>query len=124
MDEVDALGNEDAREPPRVESHGEWILARGGKWNMPAADRLHFAREFAGIAGDQRPGARFDQRRRDRERRPLVAARGERRDDLQDGAARERRACGSSERGERVDAHAGRRRAGHARRAPSTTPRT
>ena len=91
MDEIDSLGLENPSEPAHVERHGEGIVARGGKREMQAADRLHFARQLLGVARDQRPCAFVDQRGGDRQRRTLVAACGARRNDLEDGAARERR---------------------------------
>ncbi len=105
MDEIDSLGRENACEPAHVEGLGDGILARGGKGNMQASDRLHFAREHLRLAGDERPRARIDQRRGDRQRRPLVAAGGARRHDLQDGAARERLFRRASEGGKGTGAH-------------------
>ena len=72
---------------------------------MKAAERLDLARKLAGIGSDEGAGARIDQRRRDGERRALVASGGERRNDLQNGPAGERRVRSAPERRERVDSH-------------------
>ena len=72
---------------------------------MQAADRLDFAREHLCLAGDERPRARIDQRRGDRQRRPLIAAGSAGRHDLQDGAARERLFRTASEREKGAGAH-------------------
>ena len=81
------------------------FLVAAGNWTKQAADRLQFAGQLAGIAGDQRPRAGLRQRRGNRERRPFVAAGVDGRDDLEDRPAGERRVRPAPERSERVDAH-------------------
>ena len=105
MHEVDPLRGDDALKAAHVERHGERILGRRRKLDEEAADRLQFAGQLAGIAGDQRPRAGLRQRRGDRERRPFVAAGVDGRDDLEDRPAGERRVRSAAERSERVDAH-------------------
>ena len=105
MHEVDPLRGDDALKAARIEGHGERILGRCGKSNEEAADRLQFARHFAGIGRHHRPRAGLRQRRGDGERRPFVAAGVDGRDDLEDRPAGERRVGPAAKRSERVDAH-------------------
>jgi len=72
---------------------------------MKAAERLDLARKLAGIGGDEGAGACIDQGGRDSERRALVASGGERRNDLQNRPAGERRVRSAPEGRERVDSH-------------------
>src|ERR1700691_5729573 len=73
--------------------------------NEDPANRLQFAGQPAGISRHQRPRAGFRERRDHRERRAFVPARGERRDDLEDRTAVERRVRPAPERRESVHAH-------------------
>ena len=110
MDEIDPLGVENARQPARIERHRQRIPGRGRKGKMQAAERLHLARQLARIGGDKSPRAGLNQRRRHGKRRPLVAAGGERGNDLQNRPPRERRLRPAPEGRKRADGHAPLRR--------------
>ena len=77
--------------------------------NEDPANRLQFAGQPAGISRHQRPRAGFRERRGHGERRAFVAARSERRDDLENRTAGERRVRPAPERRERIEAHGGHR---------------
>ena len=84
--------SDDALKASYVERHRERVLGRRRrKADKEAADRLQFAGQLAGIGRHQRPCAGLGQRRRDGERRASIAARGDGRDDLENGSAGERR---------------------------------
>jgi hypothetical protein len=106
MNEVDALRSDDLRQTSLVVRHGDEVLGRGGKGNVQAANRLQLARKFAGIGGDERARAGLDKGRGDRECRALVASGFDRRNNLENRAAGERRVRPASKRGERADIHA------------------
>ena len=91
MNKVDPLRNDDALQAAHIERHRERVLGRRREADEETANRLQLGRQLVGIARHQRPGAGFRQRGGDGERRAFVAARGERRDDLEDRTAGERR---------------------------------
>ncbi len=105
MDKIDVFRFEELREPPRVHRERQRAFRRGGKRRMQAAHGLQFGGELARFRGDQRPRSRLDQRRRHRQRRALVAARGGRRHDLENRSARKRRCRAAPEGKKRVLAH-------------------
>jgi pimeloyl-ACP methyl ester carboxylesterase len=88
-----------------VERHRERVFGRRREADEEAADRLQFAGQPARIGRHQRPRAGFRERRGHGERRPFIAARSERRDDLEDRTAGERSVRPAPERRERVQAH-------------------
>ena len=59
MNEIDALFDDQPREPGHVEEHRQRVLGRGREGHEHAADRLEFARHPSALRGDQRarPGA-------------------------------------------------------------------
>ena len=109
MHEVDPLGDDDALKAAHIERHGERVLRAGGKADMQTADRLQLARQLAGIGRHQRARAGLRQGGGDGERRALIAAGVDRRHDLEDRSAGERRARPAPERRKRVDPHASER---------------
>ena len=88
-----------------VERHRKRVFGRRREADEEPADRLQFAGQPARIGRHQRPRAGFRERRGHGERRPFIAARSERRDDLEDRTAGERRVRPAPERRERVQAH-------------------
>ena len=91
MHEVDPLRSDDAPKPEHVQRHRERVLGRRRVTDEEAANRLQFAGQLARIGRHQRPRAGLRQRRGDRKRRAFVAAQSDRRDDLEDRPAGERR---------------------------------
>ena len=110
MHEVDPLRSDDVLQAAQVERHRERVLGRRREVDEETADCLQFASQPAGIGRHQRPRAGLRQRRGDGERRAFVAARSDRRDDLEDRAAGERRVRPAPKGRGRVNAHGAPRR--------------
>ena len=106
MHEVDSFGGDDALKARHIERHRERVLGRRGKANVQAPDRLQLARQLAGIGRHERARAGLRQSGGDGERRALVAAGVNGRDDLEDRSAGERRVRPAPKGRKRVDAHA------------------